>query len=65
MLVGKKVIWLAEVTHLVIQVQIRTSLSRGNRWWCRHNSKAVARRATDMMMVTQLWREPGTRHMIM
>ena len=30
-----------------------------------HRGKAVARRATDMMMVTRLWHEPGTKPMIM
>ena len=64
-MVGEKEIRLAEVICLVIQVRIRISLSRVSRWWCKHNSKAVARRATDMMMVTRLWREPGTSHMIM
>ena len=61
MLVGKKAIQLAEVTHLVIRVQVRISLGKGNRWRCKH--KAVARRATDMTMVTRLWREPGTKRM--
>ena len=57
----REVIRLVEVIHLVIRVQVRISLGKGNRWWCKH--KAVARRATDMMMVTRLWREPGTRYM--
>ena len=56
-----KVIRLVEVTHLAIRVRIRISLSKGNGWWCEH--KALARRATDTMMVTRLWREPGTRRM--
>ena len=62
--VAEKEIQLAEVNHLVIRVKI--SLGRSSKWWCKcNNNKAVARRATDSMMVTRLWREPGTRHTIM
>ena len=60
-----KVIRLVEVIHLAIRVQIRISLSKGNRWWCKYSNKAVARRATDTTMVTWLWCEPGIRHMTM
>ena len=63
--VAGKEIRLTEVNHLVNRVQIRINLGRSSRWWCKHNNKAVARRATDTMKVTQLWRKPGTRHTIM
>ena len=61
----RKGIRLVEVIHLAIRVRIRISLSKGNKWWCKHNNKAVARRATDTTMVTRLWREPGIRCMTM
>ena len=63
--VDGKEIQLVEVIHLVIRVRIRINLGKSNRWWCKHNAKAVARRATDMMMVIRLWREPDTRHTTM
>ena len=65
--------------RLGTRVKVRINPGRGNKWrckrkvvarratamamWCKH--KVVARRATAMMMVTRLWREPGTRHMIL
>ena len=64
-MVDERVIQPAEVIRLAIRVRIRISLSKGNRWWCKYSKKAVDRRATDTMMVTRLWREPGTRHMTM
>ena len=60
-----KAIRLVEVNHLATWVRIRINLGKNSRWWCKHNSRAVARRATDMMMVTRLWCELGTRHMTM
>ena len=61
--VAEKETWLAEVNHLIIWVKI--NLGRSSKWWCKHNNKVVARRATDSMMVIWLWREPDTRHTIM
>ena len=60
-----KVIRLVEVIHLAIRVQIRISLSKGNKWWCNRNNKVVARQATNLMMVIRLWREPDTKPMTM
>ena len=54
---------LAEANHLVIWVRI--NLGKSNKCWYKHNDKAVARRATDSMMVIWLWRKPDTRHTIM
>ena len=62
---ARKVIRLVEVNHLVTRVRIRINLGRSSKWWCKHNSKAAAKRATDTMMVIRLWREPDTRHTTM
>ena len=54
---------LVKVIRLVIRVQVRINPGKDNKWRCK--LKVVARRATAMMTVTRLWREPGTRHMIL
>ena len=70
---------LVRVIHLAIRVQVRINPGKGNRWQCkrkvvarqatatvmRYKRKVVARRATAMTMVTRLWREPGSRRMIL
>ena len=57
------VIRLAKVNRLIIRVRINPHKS--SRWWCKHSSKAVARRASNTMMVIKLWREPDTKCMTM
>ena len=59
----EKEIQLVEAIRLVIRVQI--SLGKSNKWWSKRNTKAVAKRATDLMRVIRLWREPDTRHTTM
>ena len=45
------------------RVKVRINPGRASRWW--HTRKVVARRATAMTTVTRLWREPGTRRLIL